>query len=54
MFQLKFISHEKTLNLPCYKLSEKKSREKSCFVDSNRVDTVPPPVINQKQDEKKS
>lgn len=54
MNQLKFISFERKLDLPLYSLSEKKSRQKSCFVDSNRVDTVPPAITEKKQDKKKT
>lgn len=54
MFQLKFVSPERELDLPLYSLSEKKSRQKSCFVDSNRVDTVQPAIIDKIQDEETS
>lgn len=54
MFELEFISSERELDLPLYSLSEKKSRQKSCFVDSNRVDTVKPAITYKKQGEKTS
>lgn len=40
MDHLKVLTAERKLTLPVYRLSEKKSRLKSCFIDSNRVDTV--------------
>ena len=42
MLQLRPIPSERELGLPLYDLSEQKSRQKSCFIDSNRVDTVKP------------
>lgn len=51
MLKLKFTSLERELDLPLYSLSEKKSRQKSCFVDSNRVDTVKPAITDKTQDE---
>lgn len=50
MLHLKFALPERELDLPLYHLSEKKSRQKSCFIDSNRVDTVKPAITNKKQD----
>ncbi len=41
------------LDLPIYSLSEKKSREKSCFIDSNRIDTVKPAKSERVPEEKK-
>ena len=40
MQQIRFTDPKRRLNFPIYKLSETKSRQKSCFIDSNRVDTV--------------
>lgn len=40
MFRLKLISPERKLDIPTYSLSEKKTSLKSCFIDSNRIDTV--------------
>lgn len=37
---LELLINKRRLDLPIYSLSEKKSREKSCFIDHNRVDTV--------------
>lgn len=54
MLQFKFGMPKRELDLPLYSLSEKKSRQKSCFVDSNRVDTVQPAIIDKIQDEKPS
>lgn len=54
MLEPKFISSERELDLPLYSLSEKKSRQKSCFVDSNRVDTVKPAITDKIQDEETS
>ncbi len=45
MLKLRFLL-ERELDLPIYSLTEKKSRVKSTFVDSNRVDTVQPAIIN--------
>lgn len=47
MFQLRTFSSKRKLDLPLYSLSQKKSRQKSCFIDSNRVDTVKPAVIDK-------
>lgn len=40
MQQLKVESSKRRLNLYNYQLSNKKSRQKSCFIDSNRIDTI--------------
>ncbi len=40
MLRLEVISSERKLELPIYRLSEKKTRQKSCFIDRNRIDTV--------------
>ena len=40
MQQIRLTDPKKRLYFPVYKLSETKSRQKSCFIDSNRVDTV--------------
>ena len=54
MLQLKFAMPERELDLPLYHLSEEKSRQKSCFIDSNRVDTVRPVIIDKIPDAKAS
>lgn len=51
MLQLKFAMPERELDLPLYHLSEKKSRQKSCFIDHNRPDTV---KIKESDKKKKS
>lgn len=40
MLRLEVISSERKLDIPAYRLTEKKTRQKSCFIDSNRIDTV--------------
>lgn len=40
MQQPKLATSKRKLTLPYYRLSEKKSRQKSCFIDSNRIDIV--------------
>lgn len=42
MLELKHVSLERELDLPIYPLTKEKSRVKSTFIDSNRVDTVKP------------
>lgn len=50
MLQFRCGLPERELDLPLYSLSEKKTRQKSCFVDSNRVDTVQPAIIDKVRD----
>ena len=40
MLKLRVIPPERKMELPVYRLTEKKDRQKSCFIDSNRIDTV--------------
>lgn len=40
MLQVKLSTSKRKLNIPTYKISENKSRQKSCFIDSNRTDTI--------------
>lgn len=42
MLKLDFCLPKNELDPPLYRLTEKKSREKSTFIDENRVDTVKP------------
>ncbi len=42
MQQFRLTASKRKLNLPLYRLSEKKSRQKSCFIDNNRIDIVKP------------
>lgn len=52
MLQLEVISFERELDLPLYSLSEDKTRQKSCFIDSDRIDTVEPTTINEDDKQK--
>lgn len=49
MTQSKPIMPMRNFNLPLYSLSEEDPRQKSCFVDNNRTDTVKPAITNKKQ-----
>lgn len=40
MLQLELISSKRKLDIPVSYLTEKETRQKSCFIDNNRVDTV--------------
>lgn len=40
MQKLKVLTPGRKLTFPIYNLPKKKIRQKSCFIDSNRVDTV--------------
>lgn len=53
MLQLKTFTSKRKLDLPLYSLTQKKLRQKSCFIDSNRVDTVKPAVIEKNKNPKK-
>lgn len=53
MPQLKTYSLKRKLDLPLYSLSPKRTTQKSCFIDSNRVDTVKPVIINKNKKQKK-
>lgn len=54
MLQLEVISFERELDLPLYSLSEDKTRQKSCFIDSNRIDTVEHTMIGEDDRQKTS
>lgn len=52
MLNIEYVFTEQEFDVPPYSLSEEKARQKSCFVDSNRVDTVQPAIIDKIQEEK--
>ena len=51
MLSLKFAMPKRELDLHPYHLTQEKSREKSCFIDHNRPDTV---KIKESDKKKKS
>lgn len=40
MLSLKFASSDRRLNFPIYSWSNKTKKQKSCFIDHDRIDTV--------------
>lgn len=54
MLQLKPISVGRELDLSPYGLPRKQPRQKSCFIDRNRVDTVKPSAIDKNKDQGES
>lgn len=50
MLQLKPISLGRELDLSLRSLSQEKSRQKSSFIDRNRVDTVKPTEFDKDKD----